>query len=125
MMKRESLFDAFDVNQKMELLIKHDFSNQAVAIIVPTFDESYRLIEAYDQPLYWEQRRDATNLLHHIASKQNKGMVHILYSGDEANETDTKFDHLILLHEFVSSEQVYIVEGLRESSENLQVSELY
>ena len=123
-MRQVQLLETFNIHQKKEALGKYDFKNQAVAIIVPMFDESHRVIQEEDRPLYKAQQADAKVLFEHIASTQEKGRVRILGSGDEANETDERFDHLILLHEFVAFEQEYVVEGLRENNPQLQISEL-
>jgi len=124
-MKRVQLFETFDIYKKIEGVNENDFTNKAVAIIVPTLDESCRLIKEADRPLYETQQEDARILFGHISSMQEGGSVRILSDGDEINETGACFDHVMLLHEFIPVEQSYIVEGLYETNPSLQVSELY
>jgi len=119
------LFETFNINQRVEALEKNIFTHQNVAIVVPMFDESQRFIELDDPELYISQLKDAISLSHQIAATQIEGSVCVLPDGDEANEINRKFDHLILLHEFVSFEAFYVIEGLRENNKNLQVTEIY
>jgi len=120
-----NIFETFDINKKVEVLMSTDFNNQNIAILVPTFDESFRLIKEDDQPLYWIQRQDASFLLHYLISQHDNISVCILENTDEANETDTKFDQAILLHEFTEVERSYAVSSLQENNENLQIIEIY
>ena len=119
------IFGTFKMNEKMRELQTDDFAYQTVAIIVPTFDAKHRLIQESDQSLYWAQRQNAGKLLLYITSKQEIGSVCILQDGDEANETNRKFDSVIFLHEFVASEQAYITDGLCKNNPNLKVINLY
>jgi len=120
-----SIFETFDINQKVEELETIDFNNQEIAILIPTFDESFRHIKKDDQALYWAQKRDATFLLHHLISQHDSISVSILEDADEANEIGIKFDHAILLHEFTEVEHSYVISSLQENNKNLQIIEIY
>jgi len=115
----------FNIYQKIKELKSEDFTGQNVAIVIPMFDESYNIIEEKNASFHWTQKRDASLLLHYIISKKNSGYVCILQNGDEANETERKFDQVIFLHKFTPSEQAYIIDGLRENQTNLRITELY
>ena len=122
----KKVFEAFNVNQKNAVGLRNeDFENRNVAIMVPTFDESHRLIEKEDSALYFTQRDDASILLEYIETNQKRGHVQILNDGDVANETNEKFDHVVFLHEFIESEQQYVLDGLRENNTSLTFTELY
>ena len=103
------IFETFGTNQKIEKLEHNSFTNQEVAIIVPKFDKSHRLIKEYDQLLYWRQKQNASLLLHHIALRQNNGSVCILQNDDDTNEMNRRFDYVIFLHDFIESEKENIL----------------
>ena len=119
------LFETFDMKEKVKELVQTDFTEKKVAIMVPNFDESGRLIKEEDPVLYHAQKRDASYLLHEIILRQGIRHIEILSGGDEANEKEKVFDHLILLHEFIPSEETYIIEGLCENNLALFVTKLY
>ena len=115
------------IQERKERLRHVDFVGQQVAIIAPTLDETCQFIKRYNPQRHWQQSCEASMLLHHVASMQskgNKGRVCILADGDEANETDQRFDYVIFLHNFLAIERNYILEGLREHNEQLQIIDL-
>lgn len=118
-------FKTFSIDERMKDLEQYNFTNQNVAIIVPTVNQNGHWTPRLDEALYDTQRKDASKLLHYIASKLNNVRVCILRDGDEANETNKKFDNVIFLHEFTTAEQEYVRIGLCENSPNLKMIELY
>jgi len=128
----ESVFSTFNVEEKIKELKElfgeeniYDLSGKRLAIAVPIYDESMRNIRLFDHKLYLTQQNDLQKLCTFFR-KETKLPVTWIITTPYHIPNVKNIDYLILLHEFMQSEEDNLIAELKENNhKQFKVYKLY